>query len=76
MPLRSSNLQEIGICFLLPAFVAAFLILPAAGPPAILSEIFVLIVILEFVSSVVVVAKQSCPEGAFLETRPRSPPIF
>ncbi len=76
MLIRNRDIQKITICLLLPVFLAVFIILPDSAPLAILAEILVVIVFLEFVCAVSVNAQPFvCAEFRF-EVRPRSPPVF
>jgi hypothetical protein len=76
MLIKSWNIQKIGIWFLLTTFVVAAIILPAAGPPAVLAEIFALIVSLEIIFALSNTAPQRVCAGYHFGIRPRSPPAF
>ncbi len=76
MRIRDRNFQKTAIWLLIPAFVAAFVILPAFVPLAILPEILVFIVFLQTVCAIQPTARQRVSAACHFEILPRSPPIF
>ena len=76
MLIRDRDFQETAIWLLVPAFVAAFIILPDIGPLAILPEILVFIVFLEIVCAVQPTPQQRICATYHFEILPRSPPTF
>jgi hypothetical protein len=74
MSIESWDTRKIGICFLLLAFVAVAIILPAAGPAAASAPAFALIVSLGIISVFSLIAQQHACAGYHSRIRPRSPP--
>ena len=76
MLIRDRGFQRIGIWLLLPALVAAFIILPGFGPLAVLPEILVLIALLEIVCAIQLPPQQRVCFACHFKILPRSPPTF
>jgi hypothetical protein len=76
MLIRDRGFKKIAIWLLIPAFVAAFIILPGFCPLAILPEILVLIVFLEIVYASQPTLQQRICAACHFEILPRSPPTF
>jgi hypothetical protein len=69
------NYQKAGTWLLLVAFIAAAIILPAAGPLATSVEAFALIVILQIFTTFISLSQQRICAGCFAAVRLRSPPV-
>jgi hypothetical protein len=69
------NYQKAGTWILLVAFIAAAIILPAAGPLATSVEAFALIVILQIFTTFINLSQQRICAGCFAAVRLRSPPV-
>jgi hypothetical protein len=76
MLIRKRGFQKITIWILVPAFVAAFIILPGFDPLALLPEVLVFIVLLEIVCAIQPTPQQRICAACHFEILPRSPPTF
>jgi hypothetical protein len=76
MLIRDRNFQKIAMWVLVPAFVAAFIILPGFDPLAILPEILVFVVFLEIVCAIQPAPQQRVCAACHFKILPRSPPAF
>ncbi len=76
MLIRDRDFQKIVIWLLLPAFVAAFIILPSFDPLALLPELLVFVFLLEIVCAIQPTPQRRVCAACRFEILPRSPPSF
>ena len=72
--LKGLDLRKIGIWSLLVAYVAAAIVMAAAGTPAVVVETFTLILSLEIIAAFSFIVQQRISAEYCFEIRPRSPP--